>query len=730
MHYALTPRTFFFSHYFYTGLRIATGVIGLTLLVFWYANLPVAMAFCIGALCTSLMDLPSPLHHKFYEMLSSVLLCTAFALIVSLCTPIHWLLQTMIVLGTFLASMMVVYGRKALPLQFAALFIMTLSMENAVTPLQALVKSAVFFAGGMSYLAYAMAVAWLMRHRTRQQVLAEALYELARYVDIKADFYDVQKDLNQQFELLVRQQILLAEKQQASRDMILRSQRNHEDLTLVQVHYAMIDLYELVLSTHTEYAMLRKYFADTNILPLLGKLVDKAAQDIESVAYAVTSNRPSLSEINYQNEIDAIEREFGVLKCETPDPAYDEALAILRAAFNKIRAMTDMIGELHRAAMVEGSAVSLISGADLTPFLTQQKYGLRILLSNLRWTSSTFRFALRVSLAILTGLLVAQVLPYKSHSYWIALTIAVILKPTFGTTKKRRADRLIGTLIGCILSAIILHFVRAPAVLLLFLFLATVSVPAFVNLKYRYTAIAASMQILLLISLTVPHGGHAISERLLDTLIGAMIATFFSYVLPSWEFRALPQLVKNVLKANGKYIDAAKDLLQGRVADDFLYRLARKRFMDSLASLSSALTRMLEEPTDKQYAVVDLNRFIVQNYLVVAHIAALRVLFQRHKEGVPREAANLVLEELSHKLHNALMRAEQTLTGSTLLVQHDMHDINAADEGDAAIKAAPDSANWSGWPLLQRRAKLLYMDAGQLAQYSAAIGQTLRQAAS
>ncbi|MFD2272534.1 hypothetical protein ACFS07_18930 [Undibacterium arcticum] len=40
MHYALNPRTFLFSHYFfYSGLRVAVGVIGLTLAVFAYSSL-------------------------------------------------------------------------------------------------------------------------------------------------------------------------------------------------------------------------------------------------------------------------------------------------------------------------------------------------------------------------------------------------------------------------------------------------------------------------------------------------------------------------------------------------------------------------------------------------------------------------------------------------------------------------------------------------------------------
>ena len=74
----------------------------------------------------------------------------------------------------------------------------------------------------MAYLAYAMGM-WpgFLRHRIKQQVLAEALFELAAYIDIKADFYDTRFNLTEQFNKLVRHQSILADRQQASRDLIL-----------------------------------------------------------------------------------------------------------------------------------------------------------------------------------------------------------------------------------------------------------------------------------------------------------------------------------------------------------------------------------------------------------------------------------------------------------------------------------------------------------------------------
>ncbi|QJE02812.1 FUSC family protein [Massilia forsythiae] len=706
MHYALAPRTFLFSHYFYTGLRIAAGIVGLTSLAYAVADLPTAMVVAMGALCTSLMDLPSPLRHKFNEMLAGVLMCSLVAFVVSLCSPVPWLLRSVIVLVSFLASMMVVYGRKAMPLQFVALFVMMLSSEAAATPLQALRHGALFFGGGAGYMAYAMVVVWLLQRRLKQQVLAEALYELAAYTSAKAGCYDMANPLAAQMEKLVRQQSVLAERQQAARDLILRGKPEADEAALLQVHYAMFDLYELVLSTHTDYVLLRQHFADDPVLPLLGDLIGKAALDIESVAYAMTRDRPSRSSIDYQPELRALGAALRRLPPGTGETI--DAQAVLRAAHNKIGEVIASNARLHAASRAPQGVLPAASGAALKPLLTQQRYSLGILLSNLRWTSPTFRFALRVAMAISLGLVSAEWLPWTSHGYWTALTIAVVLKPNFSLTRQRRADRLVGTLVGCLLTAAILHFVHAPALLFGFLFVATAAGPTFLTIKYRYTAIAASVQALLLIGLTVPHDASVISERLLDTLLGTLIATFFSYVLPSWEYQSLPLLVDAVREAHRKYIGAAADLLLGRTGDDVPYRISRKGFMDSLANLSAALGRMLEEPARKRRAVAELNRFTVQNYLLAAHVAALRVLLRRYAEGLPRAEVEAVL--------GCLFAGPGVAPGAAPA---------PAPAGVAAGGQPGRNTAWAGWVPLQRRIRLLQQDAAQLALSGAAIDAAL-----
>ena len=710
MHYALDPRTFFYSHYFHLGLRFGAGLVGVIALAMWLTDLHIAMSIGIGALCTALMDMPSPLRHKFNEMLASVLLCTAVTLLISLCGPYYWLLMPMLVAVSFFASMMVVYGKKSMPLQLATLFIMTMSTEHTLTPQQSFVHAGLFMLGASAYLAYAMGISYVLRHRIKQQVLAEALFELAAYIDIKADFYDTRYNLTEQFNKLVRHQALLADRQQASRDLILRAHNNRKDAVVVQIHVCMLDLYEQILATHTDYAALRTHLLDSPALRTLHDLAYKAARDIESVAYAVTRKRASYPEVDYTPELMALEQQIAGLQDDLDaGKPRREAVTVLRAQRNKITAIIRMIGELHVSSQKVYEDTPFWRDMDMQPFLSQQKYELQLMVSHFRMDSPIFRFALRVSMAIAAGLAIGAMLPYKAHSYWIVLTIVIILKPSFSMTKQRRSDRIVGTIIGCVITAVVLKFTPHPAAILAVLVLACIATPTFIYLRYRYAAIAVSVMILLWMYLVAP-SSNLISERLVDTFVGAAIATAFSFVLANWEYQSLPHLVKLVLSVNLSYMEASFELLQGKYRNDFIYRIQRKRLMETLAALSAALVRMLDEPESKQRAAEDINLFIVQNYLLVAHVAALRAILRRHVRDIPSDAVNAMLDTSQASVCRTLSVALSRHTGST--------------PPAAPLRREPvtePEVAWSGWPLVQRRIRLLQADADKIIVHSEAI---------
>jgi uncharacterized membrane protein YccC len=383
---------------------------------------------------------------------------------------------------------------------------------------------------------------------------------------------------------------------------------------------------------------------------------------------------------------------------------------VLRATSNKIRDTIAMIARLHAASLAPHGTLPMAAGADLTPFLTQQRYSIGILVSNLRWTSPTFRYALRVAMAISVGLDCqrmaalqdARLLDRADHRRDPQAELQHH-PPAPRRPPGRHPDRLPADRRDPAFRARARSAVRLPV-------RRHRGGPDLPVRQIPLHGIAASMQALLLIGLTVPHGASAIGERLLDTLLGTLIATFFSYVLPSWEYQDLPRLVDEVLDANRKYVDAAAALLLGRAGDDFRYRVSRKQFMDSLATLSAALGRMLDEPAAKQRAPAELNRFTVQNYLLVAHMAALRLLLQRYAENMPRAEVEAAL--------GRAFAAVRTSLGS------------APPTAGAAPAQPMGRRGWPGWAPLQRRlrhaAQVLQQDAAQVARSyffgSAAIG--------
>lgn len=679
MQYAHDARTFVYSHYVYRGLRSATGVIGATLIALQFADLPTAMVVSMGALCTSLMDLPSPFNHKFNEMLASVLLCTAVTLLVAMATPFPRVMPLVLVLVTFMAGMMTVYGNKTLPLQFSALFVMTLTINEDFVVRRALEHSLLFGIGAVAYMAYAMAVSWATQRRTKQQVLAESLYEMAGYLEIKAGFYDAGNDYEALFNQLVRQQIVVAERQQAARDLVLRGNRTTHDGLLVQVHMRMLDLYEYILSTNTDYPLLRQTFGSTPVLDHLRRLVQLMCKDVEGIAYDITRGRPSYASVDYREELRAVAHEIAQLRYHHINPA---AMTAAVETLDMIKGAIVLVEQLHEASRTPVEPSKVLPGPDMTPFLTRQRYELKVLRDNLNWKSPAFRFALRITMAVGAGLWIAEHLPYVSHSYWILLTIIVILKPNFSMTKQRYNDRLIGTLIGCVIAVGVLKVVHQPLILLGVLFLALVASTAFSTIKYRYTAVAACVQVLIQINLLVPGSATVAGERLIDTVIGGVIATVFSFVLPSWEYRALPALVENVLQANRRYIAATRDLLLRVAKDDFAYRVQRKQFMDSLSALIGSFQRMLDEPKSRHRAVDNLNRFIVQNYLVAAHVAAARIQVREHYGELDLPAAEAAIRQATDAAANSLQLASERLA----------EDDRAGGRGAGFIRAVKDPA--------------------------------------
>ncbi len=101
---------------------------------------------------------------------------------------------------------------------------------------------------------------------------------------------------------------------------------------------------------------------------------------------------------------------------------------------------------------------------NLGKFVSTQELDPKLFIENLSIRSNVSRHAIRISLSMLAGYMIAQLFPF-GHSYWILLTILTILKPAYSISRRRNADRLGGTLAGAVLSFFILYYIHSNQVL-------------------------------------------------------------------------------------------------------------------------------------------------------------------------------------------------------------------------------------------------------------------------
>jgi uncharacterized membrane protein YccC len=275
--------------------------------------------------------------------------------------------------------------------------------------------------------------------------------------------------------------------------------------------------------------------------------------------------------------------------------------------------------------------------------------------------------------------------------------VAVIMRASYSATRQRQKDRLIGNLIGCVLAAIALHLLPDPA--LVAIYFATIGLShAYAPVRYRITSTAACVMALLMMHFLNPSETSLLLERLLDTVLGAMIAAVFSFILPYWERQGLPVLTATLLRANRKY---ARQALKRQPAEQ-TYRLARKDVFDAGADFASALQRLAREPGAAQADIPHLQAFLSANYRMMAQLAALHVLLRIRS----RELDPALTDSLLRRHRDRLL----ALLGSDVSEQPTGKDTPMSD-GDREKKTSPQ---WQIIAALMQRLAQAEAVAGQI----------------
>ena len=498
----------------------------------------------------------------------------------------------------------------------------------------------------MVYAFYAGAIALIFDDRARRLLLAEAMRGFATYLRAKAALYNPDTEGPAAFRSLIDAHTALVERLQAARDTIFSRRTHPVQRKRIDTLIVLLDAFETMLSSGADYELLRRS-RRRDLKWRINNFILRIAEKVEGMTLALRSRYVRVPPHPHLTEDAALSEAIRLANRDEPEgEAIDHAYFVTA---NKLVLADSHIAGLARALDRGTPPSALANDLDLALFQQRAPHGVGVLIRQFDLDKPAMRFGIRLSLAMTAGLILTLIFPRFAHANWVLLTIALIMRANFSITRRRRWDRITGTLIGCAV-AVMLIAVAPSALLLAGIVLAIGLSHAYAGVQYRITAVGASISSLLLLHFSAPLVHPQFFERVADTLIGAGLSYAFGFLLPNWERNDLPRLVKNLLAADGIYADAALRRVHLRQS----YRLARKRTLDAVAQLSGAIRRLADEPKTNRRTLATLNELLGANYALASDLASMPVLMKARGSELDPARAEPELVDVRNRVADLL----------------------------------------------------------------------------
>ncbi|ATL49027.1 hypothetical protein COR50_18655 [Chitinophaga caeni] len=636
-------KSFFYSYHFSNGVRTTLGAVVPSIVCALFGRLDIGISASMGALCTALADVPGTIVHKRNGLIISTVLITSNALISGLLQFSPVLLTTWLALCGFFFGMLNIYGNRGTNIGIGGLLVLVSILSEHLGWREAF-HVALATLGGCLWYALLAIVFWQIRpYLTVQQTLGECIQETADYLKLRANFYSSSVDLASTHKAVLQQQVKVNEKQESVREQLLKQRSAQQGTTsisksMVLIFLDLIDLYEQIMASQVNYDTLRNKYKGTHLLAQVHDTIVAFADELDSIGLAVSATQRSFPKVNLKIEIEKVKKEMLAYRDQHLGQQDFNELIPLESLLTNLKQISQRIYNLHRLTRLERvKEVNFDMGLKLDKFTTRQHYDLETFKNNLTFDSHIFRHAIRLGLAIAAGYVLGQSLDI-SKTYWIILTIIVIMKPGFSMTKTRSVQRLLGTVIGALFAVLVLMLTQNPTAIFIIMLVCVLAAYSSMTYNYVVSVFFTTPFIIFLLHFLQPADFHNATQRVIDTLIGATMAFSFNYFFwPSWEYKFLPNYMFKILDANRKYFNQVMALYTGNSFDLEAYKLARKEVHVNTANLMAAFQRMLSEPKSKQKGGSDIYYFVVLVNSLSSHIAQLASYALEQKLKFPRQ---------------------------------------------------------------------------------------------
>ncbi|MDQ6760326.1 MAG: FUSC family protein [Acidobacteriota bacterium] len=627
------------------GMRNALGVT-LPLVAGLAFGFPaVGIVACTGALNVCFSDGDDAYSDRARRMLAASLLVAFSVFAGSVAGEDRILAGVVAILWAFGAAMLVALGPPAADLAVISLVTLVVFSAQPLDPARALSTSLVALAGGLLQTALALAF-WPAR---RYQPERLALIELYRKLEHSAAE-----------PATIAAPLGSAETTQAQQTLAALA---HDHSAAAERYLFLLSQAERIRLSLLAIARMRVRLLREDATHVGGTLLDQALQLcsllLESIAaslLASTRPEPALAEAAalHLDQLRHLTERLTGTHVGSPAP-----LAAVSEMAKDVRFQMDaLIGQL-RAALDVVNQTTPEGLADFERREARQPWTLRFagsiatLRANLSLDSASFRHAVRLAVCIGISELLGGMLGWQ-RSYWMPMTIAIVLKPDFSSTFSRGVLRLAGTFVGLLLMTALFRFITPHPPLEVVLIALTVFIlRAYGHTNYGVLVAAVSALVVLLFALSGVHPKVVIAARAWNTAVAGTLALLAYAAWPTWERTQVAEALARLLDAYFQYLQVVANayLRPGSVSGPQLDH-ARLQARLARSNAEASVDRVTTEPGAAQQSIHLLAAMLASSHRFIHAVMALEAGLSSRRPAPARDQFRPFIHSVELTLHS------------------------------------------------------------------------------
>jgi uncharacterized membrane protein YccC len=629
----------------YLALRNTAGVV-LPLIVGYALGEPRGgLSVAIGALNVSYSDGSDRYAARARRMLLSSVLCAVAVFVGAISGRSHLMAAASASGWAFVAGLVISISTTAGDLGVISTVSLLVYAAQPLTPRQAALSGLLALGGGLFQTGLSIAMWPVRRYEPERRALASFYQELAQSTEVPAETATAlpaslrSTQAEAALSGLARDATL-----EGVRYRALLSQAERMQLGLLTLSRLRVRV-ERENPSHPGAAILTRYFQATGGV-------------LRLISHSLVSGKPVETAEAPLAALEAITKE---LREAGASAGASFLSAVLREARHQLAALN---GQL-RAAMELANRATPVGEAAFRKQEAEQPWWLRFrgslatLRANLNLQSSACRHAIRLAICVAVGDFVGRSSDWH-RSYWLPMTVVIVLKPDFTSTFSRGVLRIAGTIVGLFLATALFYFLPHTTSILIvqilvFTFLLRWVGPA----NYGIFAIAVSGVIVGLITILGVDPSDVIWARGVNTAAGGCLALLAYWIWPTWERTGVPEQIAQLFDAYREYFHAlTQDYVNSASTAGVPARLQESPELDqkrlatrrARSNLEASIDRVSAEPGTAAEQMNQLNAMLASSHRFVNAVMALEAGWRHMPPSRSRAEFGVFAEDVEKTL--------------------------------------------------------------------------------